>query len=155
MRRYAPLLLLAIAGCSSVPSGPTVTVMPAPGKPFDVFQADNAACKAFARQEMGVDPQEAARGQVAAGAATGAVVGAVAGAAIGGDARAAASGAGVGAVIGTAAGGDHAERTGMTLQRRYDIAYQQCMYAKGNQVPGMAAPAYLPPPPPPPPKHRP
>ena len=23
------------------------------------------------------------------------------------------------------------------LQRRYDIAYQQCMYAKGNQIPGV------------------
>ena len=24
----------------------------------------------------------------------------------------------------------------MDAQRRYDIAYQQCMYAKGNQLPG-------------------
>jgi hypothetical protein len=32
-----------------------------------------------------------------------------------------------------------------TIQRRYDIAYQQCMYAKGNQIPGFPA-AYAPPP---------
>jgi len=24
------------------------------------------------------------------------------------------------------------------LQRRYDIAYQQCMYARGHQVPGVS-----------------
>ncbi len=40
------------------------------------------------------------------------------------------------------------------LQLRYDTAYQQCMYAKGNQIPGAvqrvqpygAAPGYPPPP---------
>jgi len=30
------------------------------------------------------------------------------------------------------------------------VAFEQCMYAKGNQVPGFSAPAYYPPPPPPP-----
>jgi hypothetical protein len=46
------------------------------------------------------------------------------------------------------------------VQRRYDVAYTQCMYAKGNQVPmrgvprsrpAYATPAPPPPPPPPPP----
>jgi hypothetical protein len=40
-----------------------------------------------------------------------------------------------------------------TKQWRYDMVYLQCMYAKGNQIPG-AAPRrarYAPPPPPPPP----
>ena len=37
-----------------------------------------------------------------------------------------------------------------SLQQRYDVAYSQCMYAKGNQVPGFAAPGAPPPPPPPP-----
>ncbi|HQP55162.1 MAG TPA: hypothetical protein PLN83_03555, partial [Syntrophorhabdus sp.] len=39
------------------------------------------------------------------------------------------------------------------LQRQYDIAYSQCMYAKGNQVPGVVKrqpQADVPPPPPPP-----
>jgi hypothetical protein len=36
------------------------------------------------------------------------------------------------------------------MQRRYDIAYQQCMYAKGNQLPGQAVRQNIPPPPPPP-----
>ena|SRR5438105_9018297 len=35
------------------------------------------------------------------------------------------------------------------MQRSYDIAYQQCMYSRGNQIPG--APAPPPPPPPGPP----
>ena len=30
--------------------------------------------------------------------------------------------------------------TGRMLQARYDIAYVQCMYAKGNVVPGVVAP---------------
>jgi hypothetical protein len=38
------------------------------------------------------------------------------------------------------------------LQRRYDNAYMQCMYAKGNQVPGVVRTyrGAVPPPPPPP-----
>jgi hypothetical protein len=34
------------------------------------------------------------------------------------------------------------------LQERYNFAYAQCMYSRGNQVPGFA-PAGAPPPPPP------
>src|SRR6185503_8305843 len=51
----------------------------------------------------------------------------------------------------------------ISLQRRYDYAYQQCMYARGHQVPSAvhspyigstppAPPAGSPPPPPPPAK---
>jgi hypothetical protein len=38
------------------------------------------------------------------------------------------------------------------LQRRYDIAYMQCMYARGNQIPGVSQTytGTAPPPPPPP-----
>jgi hypothetical protein len=43
--------------------------------------------------------------------------------------------------------------SGWEVQRRYDNAYQQCMYAKGNQIPAMepmpARNGYVPPPPPP------
>jgi hypothetical protein len=41
----------------------------------------------------------------------------------------------------------------MSVQQRYDVAYSQCMYSRGNQVPGYVQPpppAYAPPPPPPP-----
>ena len=31
---------LALAGCVSVPSGPSTMALPGTGKPFDLFQAD-------------------------------------------------------------------------------------------------------------------
>jgi hypothetical protein len=37
------------------------------------------------------------------------------------------------------------------MQRRYDIAYQQCMYSRGNLIPGAGPPPGTPAPPPPPP----
>src|SRR6266511_1415052 len=58
-----------------------------------------------------------------------------------------------GTTPGEAAGASGAQSAGYHVQRRYDIAYQQCMYAKGNQIPGVAR-TYrggVPPPPPPPP----
>src|SRR5689334_18709098 len=36
---------LALGGCATPPQGPSVAVMPAPNKPFDQFQADQATCK--------------------------------------------------------------------------------------------------------------
>ena len=58
-----------------------------------------------------------------------------------------------GLVLGTAGGVQAGQGWYYEVQRRYDNAYQQCMYAKGNQVPTAARtstrPArYLPPPPP-------
>jgi hypothetical protein len=61
-------------------------------------------------------------------------------------------GAGGGLLTGTAAGAPAGAGSSGALQQRYDIAYVQCMYAKGNQVPGVAAahsPSVAPPPPPP------
>ena len=144
-----------LAGCASIPSGPSVAVMPGPGKPFDQFQADNAICRQFAEQQIGANPNEVAREQVLTGAATGAVVGAATGALMGhGHEGPTESMAGAGLIVGSAAGANAAAASTMTLQRRYDIAYQQCMYAKGNLIPGYPAPRYAPPPPPPPPPAR-
>jgi outer membrane lipoprotein SlyB len=145
------ILAVVLTGCASIPVGPSVMVMPGPGKPFDQFQADQAICMQFAQQQIGVNPNEVAQKQVLTGAATGAVLGAATGALVGhGYDRTTASMAGAGLLFGTAAGAGAAGQSTMTLQRRYDIAYQQCMYAKGNQVPGYPMPAYLPLPPPPP-----
>ena len=36
---------LLLAGCVSEPLGPRVAVMPAPNKPFDVFQQEQAMCE--------------------------------------------------------------------------------------------------------------
>lgn len=143
------LAALASVGCASIPQGPSVAVMPGPGKPFEVFQTDNALCRDYARTELGVDPDKVAQRQVASGAVAGAAIGAVSGVLLGhGHARPVESMAGVGVLMGSAAGADAAQRSRYSLQRRYDVAYQQCMYAKGNQVPGFAAPRYVAPPPP-------
>lgn len=147
---------ITFAGCATVPTGPNVRVMPAAGKPFEVFQADNSVCMDFARQQIGKDPNALSREQALTGAVAGAALGAAAGALMGhGNTHAVASGAAVGGLLGTAVGASESQANSMTLQQRYDNAYQQCMYAKGNQVPGYTTPAYTPPPPlpsaPPPP----
>lgn len=145
-------LAVALAGCASVPVGPSVAVMPGPGKPFDQFNADNAICKEFASQQLGVNPNDVAREQVLTGAVAGAALGAASGALMGhGHEGPTESMAGAGLIVGSAAGANAAGQSTMSLQRRYDLAYQQCMYAKGNQVPGYAPPRYVSPPPPPPP----
>jgi uncharacterized protein YcfJ len=152
MNRALPALAaaLALVACVSQPMGPTVAVMPAPNKPFEVFAQDQAACKEFAANQVAGGAQ-VANNQALGTAAIGTALGAGLGAAIG-EGRGAAVGAGTGAIAGTAIGAGQSERSQLSLQQRYDIAYEQCMYAKGNQVPGMA-PAVAPPPPPPPPYH--
>lgn len=162
MKRYQRhllpfLLLLAVTGCVSYPQGPSVMVLPAPGKSFEQFQADDAVCRQWAWHQIGMSPQEVASQTTLSGAAVGTVVGAAAGAAIGaaaGDPGAgAAIGAGSGLLLGTASGSDAGQMSGREAQRRYDIAYQQCMYAKGNQLPGTTVTRTrraAPPPPPPP-----
>jgi len=139
-----------------MPTGPNVTVLPGPGKPFEVFMADDTTCRQWAQQQIGgASPSGTANQNMATGAVVGSAVGAAMGAAIGaatGNAAAgAAIGGGTGLLGGTAMGSNAGASSEYQLQRRYDIAYQQCMYAKGNQIPGSPAPrAYAPPPPPPP-----
>jgi len=153
---FLSLAVVALNACATIPKGPTVMVWPGPGKPFDAFQADDAVCRQWAAQQLGTSPNDAVNQNLATGAVLGTLAGAALGAAIG-----AASGhPGVGAAIGAASGliGGTAIATGPAygagyqVQRRYDNAYLQCMYAKGNQIPGSARPSRgaipLPPPPP-------
>ena len=154
------LLFLAVAvlgGCATIPTGPSVAVFPAPGKPFDVFVADDALCRQWAQRQIGgASPSETFNESAVSGAVLGTMVGAGLGVAIGaatGNAGAgAAIGGATGLVGGTAMGSDAGSMSSYQLQRRYDIAYQQCMYAKGNQIPGSVPVrrSYMPPPPPPP-----
>jgi hypothetical protein len=148
-----------LSGCTTLPSGPSVMVLPGTGKSFEAFQADDAVCRQWAGQQTGATPQSSVNKNLAGGAAAGTLVGAGLGAAIGsasGDtATGAAVGAGSGLVLGTAAASGPAAAAGLEVQRRYDNAYQQCMYAKGNQIPGIRREAQrtyvaMPPPPPPP-----
>lgn len=148
----APVLLLSLlAGCATAPLGPTSRVMPAPGKPFEVFRHDDAECRQFAAQSVGTSRNEAAADNMAGSMALGTVVGATAGALIGGQ-RGAGVGAGAGLLAGTAHGSGQSAYAGSDAQQRYNLAYDQCMYAKGNQVLGYGAVpnrGYLMPPPPP------
>jgi hypothetical protein len=54
----------------------------------------------------------------------------------GGSARNVGTGAAVGLLGGAAMGASGGNDSAKEVQRRYDIAYQQCMYSKGHQVPG-------------------
>jgi outer membrane lipoprotein SlyB len=144
---------LALVGCASAPLAPRVAVMPAPGKPFEVFVAEERICRQYAEQAVGVGSAEASQRAAVDSAVVGTAVGALAGAAIGGR-QGAAVGAGGGLIVGSSAGAGASGYSERDIQRRYDIAYQQCMYAKGNQIPGYYAQpsrAVSPPPPPPPP----
>jgi hypothetical protein len=135
------LVLLTLAGCATVPSGPSVRVMPTPGKSFEQFRAEDATCRQWAGQQTGMTPQETINQNAVTGAAVGTAIGAGVGAAIGAASghpgTGAAIGAGSGLLVGTANGANAGQVYGWEAQRRYDIAYEQCMYAKGNQIPGM------------------
>ncbi len=149
------LLVSVVAGCATIPTGPSVMVLPPPGKSFDEFQADDAVCRQWAEQRLGLTPQETANQNTATGAIVGTAVGAGLGAAIGSVSGSAGAGAAIGAasglLVGTSAGANAGRYYGWRAQREYDIAYMQCMYAKGNDVPGMTTRRVRRGPPPPPP----
>src|SRR5499426_4228497 len=162
MRPKAILIsaLVILTGCMGVPLGPSVAVMPAAGKPFDLFVSEESLCRHYAEQQVGISPQQATQNSTATGAVAGTALGAAAGGAIGAAFGApgpgAAVGAGTGLLGGSAVGWNNGYGATWTIQRRYDISYQQCMYAKGNQIPGFPtaytlAPSLPPPPSTPPP----
>lgn len=134
-----PAALLLIGGCATWPTGPSVMVLPGAGKGFEEFQFDDAVCRNWALERTGGTPGKAATDSAVSGAAIGTAVGAASGAAIGAAAGApgvgAAVGSGVGLLGGTAVGGSYADAAGGAVQYRYDVAYMQCMYSKGNQIP--------------------
>ncbi|MEX2222578.1 MAG: glycine zipper domain-containing protein [Candidatus Rokuibacteriota bacterium] len=153
-----------LSGCATIPHGPSVMVLPGSTKSFEQFQTDDALCRRWASGQVGTTAKKASTQSTVGGGVIGAVVGAAAGAALGAAAGnpavGAAAGAGVGLLGGTAIGASHADASDGSVQRRYDMSYTQCMYAKGNKVPvargsrTQQQPAYTspaPPPPPPPP----
>ncbi len=129
-------VLLTTTGCVSLPSKPSVMVLPGEGLSFEQFHNDDVVCQQYAYNQQGevsTDPAEVSGGVTGAifgsafGAATGAILGGRLGAAIG---------AGVGFVAGSIAGtGSASPQSSYEAQQRYDTAYIQCMYANGHQVP--------------------
>jgi outer membrane lipoprotein SlyB len=148
--------VLVLSACVTMPTGPSVMVLPSAGKSFEVFQSEDLACRNWAAIQTGVTPAGVVNQNLTGGAAIGALMGAGLGAAIGaasGNAGAgAAIGAGSGLIGGTAVASGPAYTAGWQVQQRYDNAYQQCMYAKGNQITGVlraSRPSVSIPPPPP------
>jgi hypothetical protein len=130
---------LAVSGCASTPTHPMVQVMPPANKPFQVFQADQAACEDYAHGQVANEAEDA-NGKAVGAALLGAALGAGL-AAIGGGA-------------GTAIGAGQSSQEGRSLQVRYDNAYVACMSSKGNIVPQVhrtvtvvQQPVYVAPPP--------
>jgi hypothetical protein len=155
-RIFLAVALLALVGCATIPRGPSVMVLPPAGKSFEQFQAEDAICRQWARQQIGLSPQETVNQNTATGAVVGTAIGAGIGAAIGSASgnmgSGAAIGAGSGLLVGTASGADAGRVYGWEAQHRYDMVYMQCMYAKGNQIPGVVTRTRrvqrIPPPPP-------
>ena len=128
--------LLAVSACATVPTGPSVMVMPGPGKPFDLFQQEDVQCRQYAQQQIGAYPQDTINKNTAAGAAIGGAAGAALGS-LSHTGSGLAFGAITGALFGAAVGSGQGQYYGYEAQRRYDIAYMQCMYANGNIIPSM------------------
>jgi outer membrane lipoprotein SlyB len=133
------LLLISCAllvGCAvAPPSGPSVMALPGSGKNFDQFRYDDADCRNFAMAQIGgAAANQAANDTAANNAVAGTLLGAVAGAAIGGR-EGAGAGAGIGLLMGSASGAEDSRYAARGGQKRYDNAYVQCMYAKGQRVP--------------------
>lgn len=153
-----------LTGCATLPTGPNVLVLPGSGKEFDEFQLDDAVCRQWASQQVGTTKKQAATEAPVTGAVVGTSLGGAGGAAVGAAAGSPATGAAVGSGVETAAGAECGAGAEWRLQRRYDMAYMQCMYAKGNLIPvresfqqpptsaqpGSSAPPPLDVPPPPP-----
>ena len=127
----ATLCLVGVAGCATAPQGPRVAVMPAPGKPLELFAQEDQYCRSYAQQSIGPDTSA----DRAVGAA---IVGTLIGAAVGSATSTrrynnTGAGAATGLVIGSAIGAGSSAEEGRGAQHRYDIAYQQCMVSKNNQ----------------------
>src|SRR5262245_36679786 len=153
--------VLLLCACASIPTGPSVMVLPGDGKNFEQFQVDDSICRQWAAQQTGTNTDKVTTDSALSGATIGTLLGAAAGAALGAAAGnpavGAAAGAGVGLLGGTAVGANRGNAGALSVQSRYDTTYMQCMYAKGNQIPVArgSQPAGFsrsqPPPPPPPP----
>ena len=135
---------LLVAGCAvRPPTGPTVLAVPPEGKALSQFQQEEANCRNYASNQIGVTPTQAGNqslaGSAVAGTALGTAAGALVGAAGGAVGSGAAFGAGTGLLAGSAVGASNAQTSSYGLQARYDMAYTQCLASTGNKVQTAAA----------------
>jgi len=137
----AMMLPFALDACAvPPPTGPTVAVMPGKGKSFAAFQADDATCRSYASARTGgASPAQAGAASGVGSALVGTGIGAAAGAAIGSTVGQVGAGAAIGGasglLLGSLFGLQNASASAGGVQNAYNIAYVQCMSAKGNEVP--------------------
>lgn len=132
---FSATAILAVTGCVSLPSGPSVMVLPGTGLSFEQFRRDDATCQQYAAYQVdGTTANQASINSAVTSAIVSTALGAAAGAAIGGG-RGAAIGAGTGLLAGGLFGTGASSTSMYAEQQHYDTAYIQCMYAKGHQVP--------------------
>jgi hypothetical protein len=138
--------VFALSACAvAPPQGPSVMALPPKGKSFEAFQQDDAVCRGFAQQQTGgASAAQAANNSAIGSAVVGTALGAGIGAALGSVGGAVGAGAAIGGatglLAGSAIGAGNAQIAGGNVQGRYDTAYTQCMYSKGNTV--QSAPGY-------------
>jgi Glycine-zipper domain len=128
-----------LAGCAvRPPTGPTVLAVPPEGKALSQFQQEEANCRNYAFNQIGLTPTQAGNqslaGSAVVGTALGTAAGALLGAAGGSAGTGAAVGAGTGLLAGSAIGASNAQTSSHGLQARYDLAYTQCLASTGNNV---------------------
>jgi hypothetical protein len=130
--------LFTLCACQPAPiTGPTIAVMPGPGKTLSQFQSDDYTCRGFAQNQSYAPPATGLSSPVGTAAATttvGAAGGALLGAAGGNAGMGAAIGAGVGLLGGAALAAHKRHKEEAATQQSYNIAYAQCMTTKGNTV---------------------
>lgn len=118
-------MLALVAGCETMPQGPTVAAQPGADKNIAEFRTDDARCRQAARAELA----SASAPRVLSGTAVCPAASAVV------DDRGSVAGDGIGTLID---GTDSAKFAGYGMQRRYNCAYVQCMYGRGDKVPLLA-----------------
>lgn len=134
-RSLLVIISLTLDGCNTLPTGPSVLVLPGAHQNFAKFTQDDGFCRQYALFQVGGTSPQASAAQTGAGAAAaGTAIGAASGAAIGGG-YGAAVGAGAGLAGGSVVGTGMGYQSGYATQQRYDQAYIQCMYGHGHQVP--------------------
>jgi len=124
--------VMVLSGCAGTPTHPMVQVVPPANKPFEVFQAEQAACENYAHSQVAGQAEDA-NGKAVGAALLGAALGAGIGAAAGGG-HGAGVGAAVGGTAGTVVGAGSSDHTQHSIQVQYDNAYAACMSSKGNIV---------------------
>jgi hypothetical protein len=140
--------LLGLTACAVVPQEPRIAAFPSPGKPPDLFAAEDDQCRAMAAGAMDANaPTDAVVGSALVGTLIGAAVG---NAVSGRHHDRTESGAIAGLIMGTAAGLNRGAAIDQSAQRLLDRVYARCMVAKGNRLPGVVYQQSVPQPPPPP-----